>query len=263
VDEGILVASNHDPLVGSPLGRGELSRIVTVAASKGGVGKTTLSLDLAAVLPEALAVDLDWDTGGLTRMWGHDPTERRTARLLDSMESGRPPRPLRARRRPDLVPSHPDLAPSAISATLVADLLQKWAAEWESEYRYVVVDTHPGANPLTDGAMAAADVVLVPVVLGARELDALEGMLDDFEGYRMLLVPMKVPASPPKRWVERLNAAAIKAHVQVAPAVSFYPAMSKRVRRAALSLEPNPGAWVSRVAEEYRAVGDRVEECCG
>lgn len=241
-----------------------MARIVTVAASKGGVGKTTLSLDLAAVLPEALAVDLDWDTGGLTRMWGHDPTERRTARLLDSMESGKAPKPLRARRRPDLVPSHPDLASSSISPTLVGDLLQKWAAEWESEYAYVVVDTHPGANPLTDGAMAAADLVVVPVVLGARELDALEGMLEDFGGYRMLLVPVKVPAAPPRRWVERLNAAAVEAKVRVAPAISFYPAMSRRVRRAALSLESNPGAWVSRAAEEYRAVGECVEEeCCG
>lgn len=240
-----------------------MSRIITVAASKGGVGKTTLSFDLAAVLPEALAVDLDWDTGGLTRMWGHDPTERRTARLLDAMESGRPPRPLRARRRPDLVPSHPDLASSSISPTLVADLLQKWAAEWESSYRFVVVDTHPGTNPMTDGAMAAADLVVVPVVLGARELDALEGMLGDFEGYRMLLVPVKVPSSPPRRWVERLNAAALKAHVPVAPALSLYPAISRRVRRAALSLETNPGAWVRRAAEEYRAIGERVEECCG
>lgn len=239
-----------------------MARIVTVAASKGGVGKTTLSLDLAAVLPAGLAVDLDWDTGGLTRMWGHDPTERRTARLLDSMESGKPPRPLRARRRPDLVPSHPDLASSAISATLVADLLQKWAVEWESTYRYVVVDTHPGANPLTDGAMAAADLVVVPVVLGARELDALEGMLEDFAGYRMLLVPMKVPAMPPRRWLDRMNAAALSAKVRVAPAISLYAAMSKRVRRAALSLEPNPGAWVRRAAEEYRAVGECVEKAC-
>jgi chromosome partitioning protein len=240
-----------------------LARIVTVAASKGGVGKTTLSLDLAAVLSSAVAVDLDWDSGGLTRMWGHDPTERKTARLLDALESGRPPRPLKARRRPDLVPSHPDLAASSISATLVADLLQKWAADWESTYRWVVVDTHPGANALTDGAMAAADLVVVPVVFGARELDALEGMLSDYEGYRLLLVPMKVPATPPARWVERLNRAALRSAVRVAPAVSNYPAMTRRLRRAALSLEPHPGAWVARAAEEYRQVAGCVEECCG
>jgi chromosome partitioning protein len=242
-----------------------VARIVTVAASKGGVGKTTLSLDLTAVLPGAVAVDLDWDTGGLTRMWGHDPTERKTARLLDAMESGRPPRPLRAPRRPDLVPSHPDLASSSISATLVADLLQKWAGDWAATYRWIVVDTHPGANPLTDGAMAAADLVVVPVVLGVRELDALEGMLKDLSGvhYRILLVPIKVPPAPPVRLVERLNKAALHARVRVAPAVSFYSGMSRRIRRAALSLEPNPGAWVARAAEQYREVGECVEKFCG
>lgn len=54
---------------------------------------------------------------------------------------------------------------------------------------YVVVDTHPGANALTDGAMQAADLVVVPVVLAAREMDALEAMLDDFAEYSLLLVP--------------------------------------------------------------------------
>jgi chromosome partitioning protein len=100
-------------------------------------------------------------------------------------------------------------------------------------------------------------------VLGARELDALEGMLEDFAGYPMLLVPTKVPVVPPRRWLDRMNSAALTAKVRVAPAISFYGAMSRRMRRAALSLEPNPGSWVARAAGEYRAVGDCVEKSCG
>ena len=65
------------------------ARIVTVAAAKGGVGKTTLAYELAAALSGVL-VDLDWDAGGATRMWGHDPTRAARAPLLDALERGSP-----------------------------------------------------------------------------------------------------------------------------------------------------------------------------
>lgn len=236
--------------------------IIGVAASKGGVGKTHVASELAAILG-AVAVDLDWDTGGLTKMWGFDPAAHRGARLLDGFETGKAPRPLRGVRRCALVPSHPDLASSSISPELVADSLQAWAGEWGQMTDYVVVDTHPGANALTDGAMVAADLVVVPVVLGGRELDALEGMLADFSDYNLLLVPTMVPPSPPKRWVERLGKAAMQAQVPVAPPISRYPAISRRIRRSALTLEPNPGLWVARAAAEYRKVAECVEAHCG
>ena len=62
------------------------------------------------------------------------------------------------------MPAHPDLSASRIDADLVADCLVGWARAWGRPY--VVVDTHPGANALTDGAMQVADLVVVPVVLG-------------------------------------------------------------------------------------------------
>ena len=76
-------------------------RIITVAAAKGGVGKTTLAYELAAALGGVL-VDLDWDAGGATRMWGFDPTRAARAPLLDALErgpEGRPPRPAPAGAR--------------------------------------------------------------------------------------------------------------------------------------------------------------------
>ena len=65
----------------------------------------------------------------------------------------------------------------------------------------MVVDTHPGANALTDGAMQVADLVVVPVVLAAREMDALEAIVADYAAYRLLLVPTMVPPVPPRRFV--------------------------------------------------------------
>jgi chromosome partitioning protein len=238
------------------------ARIVTVAAAKGGVGKTTLAYELAAGLGGTL-VDLDWDAGGATRMWGFDPTRAARAPLLDALErgpEGRPPRPKRRANQPDLVPAHPDLSASRIDAELGADCLDAWAGAWGRPY--AVVDTHPGANPLTDGAMQVADLVVVPVVLGAREMDALEAIVADYAAYRLLLVPTMVPAVPPRRFVERLAALA-DGRIQVAPPVSEHRWMRRRLRRAALVTQPNPGVRVRAAAAELRAVAEMVEVACG
>lgn len=238
------------------------ARVITVAAAKGGVGKTTLAYELAAALP-GLLVDLDWDAGGATRMWGYDPARFVRAPLLDALERGPQGRRPRARRRahqPDLVPSHPDLAASRIAPDLVAECLGAWAAA--SPARYFVCDTHPGANALTDGAIEAADLVVVPVVLGGRELAALEASLAELEEHRLLLVPMMVPAVPPRRLVERVATLA-GARFVVAPPVSEHRWVRRRMRRAALCCQPNPGRRVRAAAAEFRAVAEAVEVACG
>ena len=238
------------------------ARIITVAAAKGGVGKTTLAYELAAAL-EGVLVDLDWDAGGATRMWGFDPAAAARAPLLDALEAGpegRPPRPRRRANQPALVPSHPDLAASRIDHDLVADCLVAWAGAAEAPY--LVVDTHPGANPLTDGAMQAADLVVVPVVLGGREMAALEAIVHDFADYRLLLVPTMVPPVPPRRFVERLAALAGE-ELAVAPPVSEHRWIRRRLRRAALTRQPNPGVRVRAAAAEFGAVAAAVEVACG
>lgn len=237
-------------------------RIITVAAAKGGVGKTTLAYEIAAALG-AVLVDLDWDAGGATRMWGFDPTRAARAPLLDALErgpDGRPPRPKRRANQPELVPAHPDLSASRIDSELVGECLRAWAGAWERPY--VVVDTHPGANPLTDGAMQEADLVVVPVVLGAREMDALAAIVEDYREYRLLLVPTMVPPVPPRRFVERLAGLA-DGRIAVAPPVSEHRWIRRRLRRAALVTQPNPGARVRAAAAELRAVADSVEVACG
>jgi chromosome partitioning protein len=238
------------------------TRLVTVAAAKGGVGKTTLAYELSAALG-AVLVDLDWDAGGVTRMWGFDPRSRARAPLLDAFErgpNGHPPRPRRRAHQPALVPTHPDLAASRIDSDLVGDCLLAWAEAWPEAY--VVVDTHPGANALTDGAMQVADLVVVPVLLGVRELSALEAMLEDFSEYRLMVVPMMVPSVPPRRLVERLATLAGE-RVAVAPPVSEHRWLRRRLRRAAVVEQLRPGARVRAAAAEFRAVAEALRAACG
>ena len=236
--------------------------IITVAAAKGGVGKTTLAYELSAALG-AVLVDLDWDAGGATRMWGFDPASAARAPLLDALErgpEGRPPRLKRRANQPTLLPAHPDLSASRIDADLLGDCLGAWAQAWDEPY--VVVDTHPGANALTDGAMQVADLVVVPVVLGAREMDALEAIVEDYRDYRILLVPTMVPAVPPRRFVDRLATLA-DGRIAVAPPISEHRWIRRRLRRAALVTQPNPGVRVRAAAAEFRAVAESVEVACG
>ncbi len=151
--------------------------ILTVAAQKGGVGKTTLAYELAATL-DAVLIDLDFHGGGATNLWGFDPLAVTRAPLLDALErgpNGRPPRPKRGPGRPDLVPSHPDLSAARLDAAAVAEMLEAWAEAWGG--RPLIVDTHPGAHWTTDGAVQVADLVVSPIPPGRREVAATEAML--------------------------------------------------------------------------------------
>lgn len=228
--------------------------IVAVAAYKGGVGKSTLSYELAWLL-EAVLVDLDWDWGGVTRSWGYRHETRVMAPLLDAFESGRPPRPLAGKLKPDLVPSHPDLVANQPPADQMAVQLEKWTSVWD---RPVVVDTHPGGNELTYGAMAAAHLTLVPTLLEEKPLEALEGMLNELADYPLLVVPSRVPTSPPALQLRRLEQIVQRHQVPVAPPVYACKGIPRRTRRMAVTArEPAPAAY-TQFASEVHALTDQV-----
>src|SRR5512135_3862944 len=106
-----------------------MARIISVASTKGGVGKTTIAYELAWLLGGPL-VDLDWDAGGATRQWGYRHERRLRAPLLDALERSSTPVPLRGVRKPDLVPSHPDFVDYQPAPEDMAGALEKWAGEW-------------------------------------------------------------------------------------------------------------------------------------
>ena len=236
-----------------------MARIITVAAAKGGVGKTTIAYELAAALNGVL-VDLDWDQGNATRMWGFNATAFKRSPLLDALEagpgSGVIPTIRRHARQPALVPGHPDLATMEVPGALVGECLQEWAEAWTEDY--VVVDTHPGMDPLTDGAMSVSDVVVVPVVMKTKEMDALDGMLTEYRNHPLLLAPNMVRTRVAGRWIDRLERVA--GSLPIAEPITEYGWIGTRLRRAAITLEPNPGANLRRAADEFRQLAARVAE---
>jgi chromosome partitioning protein len=157
-----------------------VSRIYAVANQKGGVGKTTTAVNLAACLAEAgqasLVVDLDPQANATSGL-GESANGTSSYDLLD----GAPLRELVKETRFDklfLVPAKADLAGAVIELAQRGDgegYLRHALSLGAEEYEYVFLDCPPSLGPLTVNALAAADRVLVPV---QAEYYALEGLAE-------------------------------------------------------------------------------------
>lgn len=127
--------------------------------------------------------------------------------------AGPAPRLLRVSGRPDLVPAD----------TRLAELTTVESGQWAWE-RPVVVDTHPGTGALSDGAIAAAQCVVVPVVLGGMELSALDGFLRLRSDFPLLLAPNRFAGRARERRLLRLLWNLSRSYeVEVAPPLGEYP----------------------------------------
>jgi chromosome partitioning protein len=153
-------------------------RVYALANQKGGVGKTTTAINLAACLAEAgeraLVIDLDPQANATSGL-GMRANGTSSYDLLD----GAPVLELAKRTQfanLDLVPSKPELAGAAVELArhengerYLTDALE--AAR--GVYSFVFLDCPPSLGPLTVNALAGADRVLVPV---QAEYYALEGL---------------------------------------------------------------------------------------
>lgn len=226
--------------------------VITIAAWKGGVGKTELAKELAWLL-DGVLVDLDWDAGGASRAWGYKYEQRTTAPLLDALERGRCPRPLSGgAARADLIPSHPDFAVSQPPADQMASALEKWSATLA---RPLVIDTHPGGVASTLGAVAAAHVIVVPVNLETRALEATAAMADELQGgYPLLFVVNRVEAAPDAE-LEHLQKISTQFGVDVGPPVHSYSFLKRRKVRQAVC-----AGKASGVPAAHRSFVEEVKE---
>lgn len=232
-----------------------MTKIVSVHSRKGGVGKTTIAYELAWLLGGVL-VDLEWDDGSASRQWGYRHEDRAGAPIVEAFQRFRTPRPLRGHGKPKLVPGHPNLSTLSISPEDVAKALRAWANEWETDW--VVVDTHPGSNPWSDGANAVADVVLAPVPLKTKELEAIAGMVDEMADYPLVLVPNMVPRVAEAGGVARLGTIVENTPVRVGPIIPRADAVGIRRKRMAMTAEDVPAKALQAVTEALNDLADYV-----
>jgi chromosome partitioning protein len=157
-------------------------KVYAFANQKGGVGKTTTAINLAACLAEAgeraLVVDLDPQANATSGL-GMRANGTSTYDLLDGAPLSELAKPTRFANL-FLVPSRPELAGAAVELSQRPDG-ERYLAEalrHADGFDFVLLDCPPSLGPLTVNALGAADRVIVPVQTEYFALEGLAGLLD-------------------------------------------------------------------------------------
>jgi chromosome partitioning protein len=163
-----------------------MSRIIAIANQKGGVGKTTSAVNLAAALAatpkKVLLVDLD-PQGNATMAAGFDKRELEhsiTELLLGESAIEQVLR--RSEEGFDLIPGNIDLTAAEIQLMQALEPIR-------DNYDFIIIDCPPSLSLLTLNALAAADGIIVPMQCEYFALEGLSSLINTINALKQKLNP--------------------------------------------------------------------------
>lgn len=174
-----------------------MSTLITLCNQKGGVGKTTTTVNLGAALAEqeqrVLMVDLD-PQAALTAYWGLEAENSQVTiyelLLNDSQPATDAIRSVR--QRIDVIPADIDLAAAEIelfSALGRERILKELLSKVQDGYDYVLVDCPPNLGLLTVNALVACHGVIIPLQCEYFAMRGLSMLLDTLNKVKRRLNP--------------------------------------------------------------------------